>query len=425
MPLVTLIHSLGSVGIFPSRAFLPALVTALVLSFGHSIPWIAESGLAGRVDAPSWFTSNTALVVLGLLSLLELVATKSSDLRELLDQFDGQVKAGMALLTALGVASVRDAQVVHAIQQAALADLLFGLMAAGGVYFFTSLRRSFYDLLSEMDASDALGLQRLLSWAEEAWVAFGAVMLIVFPLLMILLTAIVFGLLYVCQKTLQQREEQRRIACASCAKSIYPCAVACPACETANVQACSVGWLGQSRLDRRADPQHHALHLIEVRRCSHCATRLTKSRPQQVCDCCGRNVFRDDEQLDDYLRLIGYRVPSTLAVCFVLGLVPVMGVVPAILYYRFRLVNPMRRYVPWGSAWVAKWTGRLACLAVLSVQWIPVVGIGSLPIMASINYFVYRRALLKAWQARQLQSNAAPGPSSFAKPALAGTPSAN
>ncbi|HVX11477.1 MAG TPA: hypothetical protein VHC22_09870 [Pirellulales bacterium] len=340
MPLVTFIHSLGSVGIFPSRAFLPAFVTALVLRFGHSIPWIAGSGLVGRIDAPSWFTSNTALIILGLLSLLELVATKSSELRELLDQFDGQVKAGMALLTSLGVASVHDAQVVRAVQQATLTDALFALMAAGAVYFFTSLRRSFYGLLSEMDASDALGLQKLFSWVEDAWVAFGAVALIVFPLTMILLTAIAFGLLYICQKTLQQREEQRRIACTACGKSIYPCAVACPDCETANAQACSVGWLGQSQPDRRADPEHHALHLIEVGRCFHCATRLTKSRPQQACERCGRDTFRDDDQLNDYLRLIDSRVPSTLVVCFALGLVPVVGVVPAILYYRFRLVNP-------------------------------------------------------------------------------------
>ena len=36
-----LLWGLGSIGVFASRAFLPALVTAPLLRFGPQIPWLA------------------------------------------------------------------------------------------------------------------------------------------------------------------------------------------------------------------------------------------------------------------------------------------------------------------------------------------------------------------------------------------------
>ena len=191
MPVHSLIHSLGSVGVFPSRAFLPAFVAALLLRFGDSVPLVAHAGLAGNVHAPSWFISNASLLVLGILSCVECWATKNPDVREILHRFDGAVKPLMTLLTSLGVAGVDDGELVRAIQQAGISDGLVGLMAAGTVFFLTSARQSLYELLAEIDADDSLGIQKLCSWAEDAWMVFGAVMLIVFPLLMILLTAVV------------------------------------------------------------------------------------------------------------------------------------------------------------------------------------------------------------------------------------------
>lgn len=397
------VHSLGSIGVFPSRAFLPAFVTALLLRFGDSIPLVAHAGLSSNIEAPPWFVCNASLIILGLLSCLECWATKNSDVRQILDQFDGWVKPGMAFLTTLGVVSVRDAEIVREIQQAGLADGLSGVMAAGAVYFFTSARRSLYDLLTDMDPHDSLGLQRLFSWTEETWVVLGAVVLFVFPIVMVLLTATVFGLLYLWQKSVERWEESHRIACDFCGGAIYHCAAACPACGAPNGQACSVSWLGQPKADRPADPAHHALHLIAVGRCPSCATRLRQRRPRQACECCGGDALADDAQLDAYLRLVQARLPRTLLICFGLGLVPIVGVVPAIVFYRFQLVNPLRRYVPFGSALLAKWLARFACLVVLSVQWIPLVGGASLPIMASINHAIYRRALQAAWRRQRSQ----------------------
>lgn len=194
------------------------------------------------------------------------------------------------------------------------------------------------------------------------------------------------------------REERLRVACASCGNPIYRCAIACPACGAANRQACAVNWLGLPKPDLPADPASHALRLIAVRRCRSCATRLKQKNPRQTCECCRRELFGDDAELVAYLQLVQARFAPTLVVCFLLGLAPVVGVVPAIVFYRMHLISPLRRYVPFGSALAAKWLGRCACFAVLSIQWIPLLGIGSLPIMAAINYLIYRRAFQSAWR---------------------------
>lgn len=404
MPVQSFIHSLGSLGVFPSRAFLPAFVAAFLLRFGDSLPLVAHTEFTANVHAPSWFISNTSLVVLGILSCLECWATKNADVRELLHQFDGAVKPAMTLLTTLGIASVEDAEVVRGIQGAGVSDGVFGVMAAGAVYVFTTARQSLYELLSDIDSDDSLGIQKLFSWAEDAWVVFGAVMLVVFPLLMILLTAVVFGLLYLWQKAAHAREKRLRVPCGSCGNPLYHCAIACPACGAANRQVCAVNWLGLPKLHLAADPADHSLRLIAVRRCPLCATRLKQKRPRQSCESCRREVFSDDAQVTAYLQLVQSRLGRTLLICFLMGLVPVVGVVPAIVFYRLHLISPLRRYVPFGSALLAKWLGRFACFGVLSMQWIPIFGIGSLPIMATINYVVYRRAFQSAWRSQRQQA---------------------
>jgi hypothetical protein len=67
------IQGLGSVGVFASRAFLPAFVTAVLLRYGPHARWLAHAELLSHIrDVPMWFTSDTALVILGVLAALEI-----------------------------------------------------------------------------------------------------------------------------------------------------------------------------------------------------------------------------------------------------------------------------------------------------------------------------------------------------------------
>jgi hypothetical protein len=101
----------------------------------------------------------------------------------------------------------------------------------------------------------------------------------------------------------------------------------------------------------------------------------------------------DDAQFArDYIAAIDRRVPSVLLVCFLLGLIPILGVIPGVIYYRLSIVAPFRRYIPPARGFLLRWGVRLVILILVAFQWVPVAGGFALPAMALINYTAYRTA---------------------------------
>ena len=73
MHVATLIHGIGSIGIFSSRAFLPAFITALLIRIGPQFELLADSWLLRDLESvPSWFTHPVTITILGLLAALEI-----------------------------------------------------------------------------------------------------------------------------------------------------------------------------------------------------------------------------------------------------------------------------------------------------------------------------------------------------------------
>ena len=93
----------------------------------------------------------------------------------------------------------------------------------------------------------------------------------------------------------------------------------------------------------------------------------------------------------DYIAHIDRRVPMVVAACVLLGLVPVLGVIPAVIFYRLALVAPFRRYIPPARNFVLRWTVRIVVLVLVAFQWVPVLGGLVVPLMALLTYGTYRR----------------------------------
>ncbi|MEK6238530.1 MAG: DUF4126 family protein [Planctomycetales bacterium] len=395
MHLTVLLHATGSLGVFPSRAFLPAFVVALLLRFGHGLPYLGDWGLLHAVHSvPIWFTHDYTLIALGVLSLLECAAAKDPDLRQFLDQVDAGVKPAMTFLTALGVTTALDAKTVEAIGQAGFAEGTLAVAAAVGVYFLAGLRRGVYEFLTEVDDDDSLGVQRVLSWLEDFWVVAAAVLLVVFPLLVLVLSGLAFLTLHVLRKRRAAWEEQQKTACPGCGESMFPTAIRCPHCNRPAEAPRAVGFLGQAKLDAAAGPDH-ALALVEQRRCPSCATHFPDRTPRQECSACGETPFASRDFADAYRNRVDSRLPLTLGVCFFLSLIPVLGAVPAIVYYRMRLAAPYRRYIPSGYGFLARWIAGSACWLVLLLQPIPFLGGLALPVMAWITHATHGKFFLK------------------------------
>jgi Double zinc ribbon len=386
------LQGLGSVGVFASRAFLPAFATALMLRFGPHFPRLAQAGLLPHVQGvPTWFTSDAALIILGLLSALELMAERSPEARSFLDEVHGYLKAGMAALTYLGVlnATERDA-----VGQASLLDFLPVMAVAAGTFFATQVRGAILVPLVDADEDDDIGLQKILRWAGDLWAKLGPAALIVFPLLTIFVLGLAIVLLVMIERRVESRGERTRVACVNCGALIHASALACPKCHAPVKEPRDVGLLGRPK-ETPANVASLPYRLVAVKRCPVCATRFDRRAVKQTCGACGHQLMDDPSFARAYIASIDRRVPLACVVCFVLGLIPVLGVIPGVIYYRLTIVAPFRRYIPPGRGFVLRWGVRLAVVVLVAFQWVPVAGGLAVPIMALISYAAYRTAYRK------------------------------
>lgn len=387
-----IIQALGSIGLFPARIFLPAFVTALLLRFGPHVPLIAHLGVLGHVhNEPAWFTSNVSLFVLGILSALEILGQKNPEARHILHEFDAYLKAALAALTSFGVISATDASFVkQTIHQASFLDYVMPLVAALGTFRVSQLRRDVLQPLHEH--VEGTHLDRLISWAEESWVALGALLMIVFPVLMLILVGVATGVLAFVRRRMRLAEEHARVTCGQCGSLVYACAMACPSCRKPVESPRAVGFLGQSKPYAATDLARHPYRLVEKRRCPVCASHLRARQPQQTCPACRQVVPADERFTEAYLDYVGERLPIVLGISFLFSLVPVVGLIAGAVYYRMALVLPFSEYLPFGKRFLLRWGIRILFLLLAILQIVPLLGGLVVPLMALVSYTAYRNS---------------------------------
>jgi hypothetical protein len=396
MNLNPLFQAVGSAGLFSSRVFLPALLTALLLRFGPSIPVIQHLGLIAHLQQghPTWFTSDPCLIALAVLTVLEILAQKNPETRHLLQEFDIYLKPAMAILTSLGYLRSTDAAfVASTVHQAGFAGTIIPLISGFVTYRLSILRQQVATAV--FDHIEGTHLDHLLSWLEDAWVTFGMLLLVIVPVLMLIMLGAVTGVMMLIRRRQVRIEEQSKIACAKCGKPIYPCAIACPVCRQTNASPCDVGFLGQSRPLVPADIANQPYRLVEKRRCPVCASRRPARRAFEACSICGSAAPTDARFTDAYVDYISQRLPMVLGVCFLFSLVPILGLIAAAVYSRVELVLPFSQYLPLGKRFLLRWGIRLLFLVLIFLQIIPLLGGFVGPIMAYISYVAYRNSYLE------------------------------
>jgi len=392
MNLVSLLQGLGSVGLFSSRVFLPALLSALLLRFGSHIPLIDHTMLIAHAShAPTWFTSDTSLVVLTIGSIVEILAQKNPEARRVLQEFDVYLKSGLSLLTSLGVISSTDASFVQqTAHQAGFASDLIPVMCALATWRVAIFRRDVMGAV--LDHVEGTHLDVLISWLEDAWVTFGMFLLVLFPLVMLAMVLIATAVLFLLRKRLEVREDQSRVPCGKCGTLVYSCAIACPSCRQTIAQPMAVGFLGQSKPYPTSDPSNHAYRLVEKRRCPVCASRLKTRDPFHACPACADLSRIEPAFSQAYIDYISRRLPFVLGVSFLMSLVPIIGLIVGTIYYRMELVLPFSQYLPMGRRFLLRWGIRLLFLVMILLQWIPIIGGFVVPLMAFISFTAYRES---------------------------------
>jgi hypothetical protein len=92
----------------------------------------------------------------------------------------------------------------------------------------------------------------------------------------------------------------------------------------------------------------------------------TGAAVRQTCEACGYTVGDDSRFAQEYIAFIDRRVPLVCVVCFLLGLVPVLGVIPGVILYQLAIVASFRRYIPLGHRFVLRWVIWLVILALVA-----------------------------------------------------------
>jgi hypothetical protein len=396
-------YLLGSVPVFASRAFLASFLTALLARFGTSWEFLARNDvIQGLSHAPEWFKSDTALLVLFALAVLEGLSTKVPEVRAFLDEFDAWVKSATTLLVSLALVSGDSAKVLQTIEHQSLFSfgslLSFGLAAA--VWVLSQCRRAILGLIYELDDHDHLGLQSLLNWVEELGTLILLLFLVILPLAAIFLSALVSFLIWRGRKRAQRREREMRVPCAACKVPIHASAVRCSACGHAVEAPRKIGLFGQPKEGPAPEPEQHRFELVLRKRCPSCAKFLKLRTPRQACEECGAVTFADRASAESYLARLEQRLPKTLLVSLGLSAIPLLGIVPGVLYYRLTLISGLRGYIPPLKGCLTRMLVRWVNWGIIVLQWIPLVGAVVLPLMCWTNFVIYRRALRHAVRAQ-------------------------
>lgn len=395
MDWLSLGFGVGSIGLFASRAFVTTFVTALLIRFHPDLPFLPGLALPQPTGhEPAWITSDPALLILGVLALIELLAEKNADARLLLQQFDRYLKPAMAVLTLLGVMRATDQDfVTETLKQGGVLDALLVASVAIGTWFLATTRAALLELVDDADGGGEAGLGRLLSWLEDLWSVFGVLWLLVYPLAAGLLLSALSAALALWRWRAQRREARNRAGCPGCGALVHRSAMHCPGCGAEQAAPRAVGWLGTAT-ERPADRARLPARLLEMHRCPRCAARLARREVSQTCVDCGRQIFADEASRRDYAACIAMRLPGVLLLGGAFSLIPVVGLIPGMLLVRLKLVAPFGRYLPASSRLVGKFALRLVFLVLVVLQVVPLLGAAAVPTMALLHFGYYRRAFL-------------------------------
>lgn len=392
-----------------SRAFLPAFLAALylrslaILGEGTQLATVAE---VARAEAP-WFTADVTIVILGLLALGEMALTKSPEAEAIVRQLDPLVKPAAAALTTFGILSATDAEIVHAMDaglrmreaSAMPWELLLALGSAALVFGAVWLRMELLELLDEMELD---GVAKVFSWGEEVWVLLAMVLFALVPLVLLVLSAAILACVAVLEAWLERRARRLQRPCARCEAPRWPHGLACPRCGAEDPSPRAMSIFGLPKEAPADDPETQPGRLLAKGRCPRCAERLARGVVTQRCDACDHEVFGTEAAIEAFCERTGGRAEgAVLLICLGFGLIPVVGVIPAVLVYRRKLVAPYRRFLPRWQSLGLRWVARLGSFVLTLLQMVPFAGMLSLPAMAWLNHRLYRAAFRRAAHAER------------------------
>lgn len=389
----TYISSLGLSGSLSTR---PA-TALLVLSGAISFNWVA---------GPVWLTGFVPITIFVLLTVVEWNAGKDIMFIEIAEAFMPFIQAVLSAVIGIAMLNSGSAEALTVMMgEAEVAmpwwrigvNLIWGAILAVLTFYAALYRFSFARFFGDFDEDNDLGLLSLHSWMEVFFTASCTLLTLFVPALAVILFILTAVSLRWVRKYLEKQEDKKMLPCPDgCGTKIYGSALHCPGCQAKNPQPMRVGLLGQTTANYATSREIQRWELLAQKRCPRCATKFNGRSMNQVCDGCQESVLDSPQAVKEYVEFFDQKLATTLIICAVAGLVPFVGLVFGVVYYRLNLVSPMRRYVPMVQGCMGRWGTRLINLLLSTFQPIPFVGAVMLPLMAFINFKIYRSMVVQS-----------------------------
>jgi len=397
------IATLALVPFFATRALIPVFATALLARVGGDWGWLAQwAGIQLVEGLPAWMTSDPSLVILGLAALAELLLTKSADFRRLVQIGEPGLKGLTCFFLCFQLVDGDFTELFEILRAEGPAasqawfqsfGYSWSLLIGWAAYWTCTLRGAVFGTVAEIDEDDDLGVQSVISWGDDATGFFGVFLVFLFPVLALIFSGLAVVTYYLIRAYLRRREEKQKLPCTGCQTPNHRCAVICPGCGSERETVMGVGVLGIIGKETVTDHIDHRRNMIARKRCHACGERLHEKSVTHACRVCGAAPFQSKADLEAYLSRVSETMPKTLLISTLLSAIPLLGLIPGIIYYRINLISSLRCYVPKTTGCLTKWAVRLMNLILICLQPIPFLGMLTIPLMVWTNFLVYRGTL--------------------------------
>lgn len=351
MSIVQIVTLLGSIPLFSMRTFLPAFLAAIFLTYPEYFPGMSDTP---PVAEGSFITRDWVLITLGILSILEIIGDKSTEIRNFVKNAEIYLKPLIFLVINLSLLDDSSIEVLEEMQWAGF-DPMWILLAFGMlmVHWLASLRRDFITFLENIDDDDNFYIGRISSWMEDSLVLFGFLLLVWVGIIMVALYAVGIAVFVYLRKRHEQKQEQQKVICPNCAEKNLAFAVKCYNCKTFMPLVHTVGIFGQRKEKIVSDVPKHQLKLISLKKCPACGSRLNNNKFDQECDTCGSQLT-DAFGVKDFVSYQDRKFYKITGLSFFLGFIPIVGFIISALMANVYLFSPYRRYLPTGSSFLTK-----------------------------------------------------------------------
>ena len=393
MSLAILLHAIGTIPLFASRAFLPAFLTSLLFKFPNLVPF-------SSIDVPSaelFITKTPVLIVLGILTVLEILTDKNTDLKTLWLQAEPFLKPIIYSIMLLGVVDNDSEAIMKGIYQAGMSDYILIPITAGAVYGLTILRTRIQQLILDIDEDGDLFLNFVFSSLEDTFVFFGFLLLLTTGILAVIFFALVVGGVYLWQRRIRANQEKEKNPCPICQTRNPPFALECSKCHTSQEEIHKIGLFGQRKqeltIDSTKSRKKHALNLLAQGRCGYCATKTQK----RVCpDCQKEHILNSSENKKAYLHFIQKRYAIWLPITIAVGFIPIIGIGISIMGANLYVFAPFKRQISTVTSVGVQILSKI--LLFLVIFFGSVAGFILAPLYCSVRFFMWRTTFLHRWK---------------------------